>query len=334
MKKIVLILSMILCTLLLPSCKMLQKAAGGMSNNAQGTPYELLVVCDHSLWTSPMGEHLNQILTAPVAHVRNIEPIFNVLRINREGYKDFIAAHRNILDIRLSPQAKQAAVIVRYNVVSQPQIILTLQGPSKEALDTYVLEHGEEIVKAFENAERDRALLNYRKFHEPQIEKAIYQNFGVKMAVPKGYFLANFQPDFIWARYEYPKASQGFMVYTTPYTGKESLSQEALLKARNLYARRIPGAREGTYMTTGMTYPPTMRMFRLEGRLWCEMRGYWDVEGDFMGGPFVSYSTVDLTTNKVFTLDCYVYSPDLPKRNYLRGVEHLLYEIHLPEVKK
>ena len=55
------------------------------------------------------------------------------------------------------------------------------------------------------------------------------------------------------------------------------------------------------------------------------MRGFWDVEGDFMGGPFVSYTTVDTATDRVFTLDCYVYSPKLPKRNYMREVEHLLH---------
>lgn len=60
------------------------------------------------------------------------------------------------------------------------------------------------------------------------------------------------------------------------------------------------------------------------------MRGFWDVEGDFMGGPFVSYTTVDTATDRVFTLDCYVYSPKLPKRNYMREVEHLLHLVKFP----
>ena len=54
------------------------------------------------------------------------------------------------------------------------------------------------------------------------------------------------------------------------------------------------------------------------------------VEGDFMGGPFVSYTTVDTATDRVFTLDCYVYSPKLPKRNYMREVEHLLHLVKFP----
>ena len=89
-------------------------------------------------------------------------------------------------------------------------------------------------------------------------------------------------------------------------------------------------------MITSDAFEPGYRIFRLEGRLWCEMRGFWDVHGDFMGGPFVSFSTVDTATNRVFTLDCYVYAPDLNKprkRNYLRGLEHLLYTVTFPADK-
>ena len=43
------------------------------------------------------------------------------------------------------------------------------------------------------------------------------------------------------------------------------------------------------------------------------------------------YTTVDTATGRVFTIDCYVYSPKNHKRNYVRGVEHLLYLLKFPE---
>ncbi|MEG0498364.1 MAG: DUF4837 family protein, partial [Alistipes sp.] len=82
-------------------------------------------------------------------------------------------------------------------------------------------------------------------------------------------------------------------------------------------------------------FTPDVRAFRLEGRAWIEMRGFWDVAGDFMGGPFVSYTTIDTVTNRVITLDGYVFSPKIEKRNFLRSVEHLLYTLRFPaEVTK
>ena len=45
---------------------------------------------------------------------------------------------------------------------------------------------------------------------------------------------------------------------------------------------------------------------------------------------------IDTKTNRVITLDGYVYAPDLNKprkRNYMRGIEHLLYTIRFPEAQ-
>ena len=120
-------------------------------------------------------------------------------------------------------------------------------------------------------------------------------------------------------------------MYSYPYTGKQALTVEALTEARNRFAARIPGPSEGSYMITADVYEPDLRTFRLEGRLWVELRGFWDVKNDFMGGPFVSYTTVDTTTQRVFTIDCYVYSPKNHKRNYMRELEHLLYLISVPD---
>lgn len=62
------------------------------------------------------------------------------------------------------------------------------------------------------------------------------------MRIPKGYLLAAQKDNFVWARNEYPTASQGFFVYSYPYKGPESLSAKALIAARNKFAALIPGS--------------------------------------------------------------------------------------------
>ena len=231
----------------------------------------------------------------------------------------------------VDPSVKETTVAVQYDVTAQPQVVLTLQGPDDRSVVEYLSQHRAELVRVLEMAERDRDVAYNAKFGNPGIEEAIRKTFGIRMNVPKGYLLAASQPDFLWARYEYPTASQGFFIYSYPYRGKESLSPGALLAARNEFAARIPGPSDGSYMTTSEAFEPDYRMFRMDGRLWCELRGFWDVHGDFMGGPFVSYTTVDTATGRVLTIDCYVYSPKNHKRNYVRGVEHLLYLLKFPE---
>lgn len=314
-------------------CKAFHTLTDSKLKTAQGKPYELIVVCPQQEWTGEVGDTLRAILTAPVPYINQTEPLFDVLRVTERGFTQMVVDHRNILKVLVDPSLKETSVAVQYDLTAQPQIVMTLQGPSDRALTQYLSEHREELVYALEKAERDRAVKNNRAFNNPGIESAIRKDFGITMAVPKGYTLAADEGDFVWARYEYPSASQGFFVYSYPYEGRQSLSEEALLAARNKFAARIPGPSDGSYMTTSEVFPPAYRMFRLEGRIWCELRGFWDVAGDFMGGPFVSYSTVDTATNRVLTIDCYVYSPKLHKRNFLRGVEHLLYGVEFPAAK-
>lgn len=302
--------------------------------SAQGKPYELIVACPQKEWTGEVGDTLRAIFTAPVPYLNQVEPLFDVLRVQERGLTGMVADHRNILKIVEDPSLAATNIAVQYDVTAEPQIVLTLQGPDDKALTDYLSEHRESLVQVLEKAERDRAVKFAEAFSEQRVAKAIKSTFGVDMTVPKGYVLAADEKDFLWARYEYPTASQGFFIYSYPYRGKESLSPGALLAARNEFAARIPGPSDGSYMTTSEAFEPDYRMFRMEGRLWCELRGFWDVHGDFMGGPFVSYTTVDTATNRVFTLDCYVYAPDLNKprkRNYMRGLEHLLYSVRFPQ---
>jgi hypothetical protein len=71
-------------------------------------------------------------------------------------------------------------------------------------------------------------------------------------------------------------------------------------------------------------------VLKVNGVDWIVLRGFWDVEGDFMGGPFVSYTTLDKASGKLLTLDCYVYSPKYGKRNFLRPLEHIVFGITFP----
>ncbi len=317
-------------------CDAFHTLSGSRLKSAQGRPYELIVVCGQQEWMGALGDTLRAVLTAPVPYLNQQEPHYDVLRVTERGFSGMIADHRNILKIAVDPSLAQAEAGVEYDVTAEPQTVMTVQGPTAQAVTEYVSEHREAVVQAFEQSERDRDIKQATVYNAASIEKAVRRIFGVDMHIPKGYTLAAEEPDFLWARFEYPTASQGFFLYSYPYEGPESLSPEALLAARNRFAARIPGPSDGSYMTTSDAFEPDYRMFRLEGRIWCELRGFWDVHGDFMGGPFVSYSTVDTATGRVFAFDAYVYAPDLNKprkRNYIRGLEHLLYTISFPEQK-
>jgi hypothetical protein len=86
-------------------------------------------------------------------------------------------------------------------------------------------------------------------------------------------------------------------------------------------------------MTTEMQVFPIFRSYMLSKKYTAELRGLWRVEGDFMGGPFVSISQIDEQRNRIVTVEGYVYAPKYNKREYIRQLEAILYTIKFLPVK-
>lgn len=341
MKRLFNIAIVLLAAVSVVGCKNFNTLSNGGKKTAQGSPYEVLVVCQAPEWDGAVGESLRSLLEQPVEMINQNEPMFNVLRITPNDFKNMLPAHRNILKVLVSSKVETASVAVQYDVEAAPQIVLTLQGPTQQSLVDYLGINGKNLLYVLEMAERDRTI-HFAERHEAKaLSEVIGNMFGIRMKVPQGYELRSQSDDFVWASYEFPTSSQGFFIYSYPYQGKGSLTADDLVRMRNLFAARIPGPSAGSYMTTVDKLPdaeakeyvpfsPEYRTVKIGDRAWIEMRGLWDVENDFMGGPFVSYTTVNEQTGRVLTLDCYVYSPKYGKRNYLRALEHLVYLIDIP----
>jgi len=80
-------------------------------------------------------------------------------------------------------------------------------------------------------------------------------------------------------------------------------------------------------MSTEKRILPAYREFLRNNQYYTELKGLWRLEGDFMGGPFISLSTVDTIRNRVVTVEGYVYAPKNDKRNFLRQTEAILYTL-------
>lgn len=310
----------------------------GAKKTAQGSPYEVLVVCDGYEWESQLGTELKALLERPVEMLNQVEPMFNVVRITARDFKHLLPSYRNILKVLCSPEITETAILAQYNVVASPQIVLTFQGPSIGAMCNYLKQNSASLLQVLEIAERNRTIEYAKKQGAKALEKMIRDEFNIEMPISNGYLFRAESEDFLWASNEYPVASQGFFIYSHPFNGKASITTEALVKVRNEFAKRIPGPSEGSYMTTVKRIPniedddyveflPLRKVFKINGREWIELRGFWEVEKDFMGGPFVSYTSLDERTGDLLTIDCYVYSPKYGKRNFLRPLEHLVYGV-------
>jgi hypothetical protein len=298
-------------------------------------------VCENDIWNGKLGDKLREVLQEPVEMINQEEPMFDVVQVSPSGFDNISPSRRNILKVSCSSNAERSIIAEEKEVFVPSQLILTFQGPSIEDMIAYLEENGKTLQQRIETAEQERTISAAKSSGAGDVEGAINRLFNIDMHIPSSYRIRNEEDNFIWVSNEYPRASQGLFIYSHPFNPQDSLSAKSLLKARNAAAKRIPGPAEGSYMTTVSRMPnaegngyieflPERKVVYINGRYWVELRGFWEVEGDFMGGPFVSYTTLNEQTNELLTIDSYLYSPKDNKRNLLRWLEHLVYGVTFP----
>lgn len=300
---------------------------------SHGAAFDVIVVANHSAWDGVLGDSVRSVMRAPVPMINSYEPQFYLIRSTPQAHSVHLRRHRNTIVLDISPEHAEPRMVTENNRFAAPQIIVYVQGPNQAALARYVGEHGHYLRQIFAIAERDRFLALAHRSPAVQLQTLVQEKFGFEMSIPQGFTLANNLDNFLWLRQEYPQSSQGIVIYTYPHSGPEDFTLEALMARRNGFVGLIPGEVAGSYMTTYPDLGPEISSFGIRGRQWIEMRGFWDVHGDFMGGPFVSYTTLDAPRNRIVTLDFYVYSPDpkKPKRNLLRQLESKVHGVRFIE---
>jgi hypothetical protein len=137
-------------------------------------------------------------------------------------------------------------------------------------------------------------------------------------------------------RKETLKESQGILIYCFDYTDTNSFNLENIIAKRNEITKKyIPGPTDDSYMQVSEeVILPVAKQINFNDQFAVETRGLWKVEGDFMGGPFLSYTLIDELRNRVITIDGYVYAPKDKKRNLLLQLEAILHTLKISEIKE
>jgi hypothetical protein len=308
-------------------------SCGGESTfkpTAQGAPYEIVVVADHDVWSGAAGDSLRAMFHRQVPNINRQETTFDVLRVLPGDFKKLISRHRNVMQVSIDPTSAPNLAILE-DVYATPQTVLSAVASTPANMALLIGSFSDDILLALETAEKDRDVVAATGHTPEAIATRIKEKFGFEISTGPGYTIRADSEDFLWLSYEMPTSSQGVVIYTYPFSGVKDFGRENLFARRDEFVARIPADNPGSHMITvaeinELTYK------KIDSRQWAEMSGLWDVEGDFMGGPYRNYSTLDAANQRVIAVDFYVYSPDprLSQRNYIRQLEHLIYTVNIP----
>lgn len=295
--------------------------------NISGKAGEVLVVIEKSDWEGPAGARLRDLLCADCPFLPQKEPLYTLVNVTPGNFTQMFQLHRNIILFNVNAGVNVPGVVFKYNKWAQPQIVITVNASSIDECIRIIDDNSHKLTLALEQMERDRVIENTRLYQERKLPPYVEDLVGGTMVFPSGYSLKKKSENFIWISYETTYVQQGIFIYKYPAEKTtDELSVEALVQRRNeVLMKEVPGMREGSYMTTSTVLQPAVKYASYHDRKFAELRGFWDVHGDFMGGPFVSHSFYTPDGLNLVCVEAYVYAPKYDKRLYLRQVESLLY---------
>jgi len=290
-----------------------------------GKAGEVMLVLPENLWDGPVGEGFKRILTADQEGLPQAEPIFDLIHVVPDQFSKIFTTHRNIIFVRIKPDFKEEKITIQKDRWSTPQLIINFQAKTNASCLKLLNDNAKTIVDRINQAERNRVLIYYKKYQETAVVNKLKTKYQISLIIPKGYSMDVDTSDFIWLANETPLTSQGILIYFSSYTGPDDFKKENLIRMRDRFLKKyVSGPVKNTYMSTETLVPPQIREFTMNKRYTTELRGLWKLENGYMGGPFVSISTVDEKRHRMITVEGFVYAPHDKKRELLRQVESII----------
>ncbi len=303
-----------------------------VKQNVGGKAGEIIIVANKAEWESEPGNELRNILAAQYPYLPQSEPSYTLINIPHKSFTSLFEYHRNILILKVD-QNLEAKYTAQEDVWAAPQTVILITAPTKEEAAKVIAENAERMFNTINQAERNRIMRNSKKYEDEGLRHLVAEKFGGSPYFPEGYLLRKQTDNFVWISYETTYINLGVFVYRIPYKDESSLKLENLMAATaEVMKDNVPGMVDNSYMTISSEITPGLSVMKYKNHNFMEMRGLWEVQNDFMGGPFVIHVFHDKNNpGELIVVEGFVYAPRYDKRDYIRQVESILYSFDWKE---
>lgn len=321
---------MLLLTLAVIAVSCDNKGKSIFTPQSSGRPYEVMVVADDAFWIDA-DSALYNVLDSDVPGLPQPERSFRISRIRPDYFDRTMRLFRNIIMVDMQDIYTQTKLKFSRNVYAAPQVVMTIQTPSREAFDAYVTEHGQTIIDFFTKVEMNREIVLLKEKHNPTISQYVQEIFGADIYMPTEMKSFKQGKNFFWASTELN--DMNFVMYSYPFRSNDTFTKEFFIHKRDSVLEvNLPGSQAGMYMQTAHPEIVETSAQTIHGEYVFEARGLWEMKNDAMGGPFVSQVRIDKANGRVVVVEGFVYNPGKLKRDQIRKLNAALYTLQLPNV--
>src|SRR6056300_1637298 len=293
---------------------------------ASGTHSELLLVMPDELWEGPAGEAFREIYLADQEGLPQSEAYFDASRVEPKDVNKILQKTKSIMWVEKSDTS---FVKMQKELWARPQRIVRITAPTEKAITESIRASAGQIISAYK--EHDMSVIQSR------LKKSSYaythenmKKMGIKsMLLHKGFDPTLDKEGLKIFATKTVRTIQYVVVSERPMTDGLVSVDDVIAHRDSLGKHYFEGSYEGSYMTTETLIPPTISNTEISGMFALETRGLWRMEGDFMGGPFLSYTIYDEKNDRILTVEALLYGPQAKKRNIVLEMEAMLKSIKL-----
>lgn len=334
MKNIRLIAAMLILLTSFSSCIDDKSSEIKKARSVGGSSEILMVTQNDEQWNGQMGQSVRDFFEQEQYGLPQPEKNFKVAHINLDALNDMFKKHRNLIIAKIDKDIKNPLVESQHNLDSEPQFVIRITASSPESWVRTFETQKDGLKLIFDDNERKRFQEYFRPMTDSKIVAQLKKKFGISMNIPEGYGIAANGDNCMWLLQRGEDKDMSFVIYELPYKDTADLNLNNIIKVRDSIVQKyIPGPLDGSYMTTDKEFvkPVSKALPNFPAGYAVETRGMWNVVGDFMAGPFLSYSIVDPTSSKIVTAEGWIYYPNKEKRDLLRQQESILYSLKFAE---
>ena len=302
------------------------KKESDMPRKTTGKINTIAVVIDDQLWNGEIGDSIRNKFASPVIGLPEEEPLFTINQYPVKLLEGFATDSRAIIVIKKEDENKFE---IQKNQYATPQNVFHISGKTAEEVLEQLEQHTPEIIRLIEQGEiaesqriNKQSLLN---------TKGISKQFKIGIQVPSNFEYVLRKPNFVWLKKKIISGSSSLLVYQVPLNTIKTQSAIAvtILKMRDSIGKYIQGTEPHTYMISETGYTPYFFKSKIDHRFAYETRGTWQLQNDYMSGPFINYAIVDKLNNRLLVVEGFCYSPSKEKRDEMHELEAIMHSVHI-----
>lgn len=305
-----------------------------------GNSGEMVVVISNNHWNGNTGKAIKEHFEKPQSGLPQPEALFHLVNIPEKSFSKIFQTHRNVFMVDIK-SGNEPHVEIKKNLWAKEQLVVRISAPDEASFLQLIDKNGTSLAYQYQGKEINRLISRNKKFGSKKLSDEVYEKHGLRLTFQKDAYIATDSSDFMWIRIEHERPlggymhqiSQGILIYYYPYTDTSQFDPKTLLAVKDSITKKyLPGPVDSAYMATSyQLIMPEYQPAQFKGNYAMEIRGLWRMENAFMGGPFVSLTTLDKKNSRLVTIEGYVYSPQFNKREYIREIEAMIRSLEIPD---